>query len=369
MHPHEQNGSFPSQRNECDSRSEWRDDMDFYEEYKDPGKILDAVSRLKIVKDLRFLGGLSSGNAVKMEYRESHPSPHGVTLGIEVEIPEESIYQTEAKNWNEKEKKQYFYEMKEKYAVAEKLGVPSGKDQFWEFAHAPAHSPETLAREVQALIGMGLVNPDYEKFPLHVTIGGISFDPNKTDEGAHILARALDATGWATTGERLIAPYTDPDSNWTSHDLPTGIRERQMDKIAQPSEGEMKTAVEIRTPILRSLFGLDRYLAGAYYLGSALRAYQEQKKNDPIGKQLAKIWRAFAGKCETRFEEEGLTSPALLWTLDTENKAEHSPFKQLAKVLDKAREEPESKEAKFIHDIRLLVISARAEIKEIMDNE
>lgn len=369
MNPREQAGLFPAQRKESDPRSDWRDDMDFYEEYQDPGKILDAVARLKVVKDLRLLGGLSEGNTVKMEYREAHPSPHGVTLGIEIEIPKDSVLPEDAKNWSGGEKKKYLFDLKEKYKETEKIGVPSGKDQFWEFAHAPAHSPETLAREVQTLVGMGLINPDYEKFPLHVTIGGISFNSDKADEGAHVLARVLDATGWATTGERLLAPYTDPDSNWTSHNLPTGIRERQMDKIVQPESGEMKTAVELRTPIMKSLFGLDRYLHSAYYLGSALRADQEQKKDDPTGKQLAKIWRVFAGKCEARFEEEGLPSPSELWTLDTENKDEHSPFKQLAKVLERGEDDPESKEAKFIHDIRLLVISARTEIKEIMEKE
>jgi hypothetical protein len=106
-----------------------------------------------------------------------------------------------------------------------------------------------------------------------------------------------------------------------------------------------------------------------YYLGSALRAYQEQKKDDKIAKELAKVWRTFVGKCEARFEEEGLPSPEELWKLDKDNPDEHTPFKQLAKILEKAEQNPESEESKFVHDIRLIVISARAEAKEIMESE
>jgi len=370
MNPREQVGEVPTRRNESDPRSEHFDDAEFYSEYQDPGKILDAVSRLKIIKDLRLASGYveekDEHRFKTLEYREAHPSPYGVTLGIEVEIPKDSVLPKESKEWSGGQKKKYLFDLKEKYIETEKIGVPKGEDQFWEFAQLPAHRPETLAREVQALIGIGLIDPHYEKFPLHVTIGNISFS-QKNDEGAHVLARVLEATGWATTGDRLLAPYTDPDSNWTSHDLPSGIRGREMDKIAQPAEGEMKSAVELRTPILRSLFGLDRYLHSAYYLGSALRAYLEQKKNDPVSKQLAKAWRVFAGKCEMRFEEAGLPGLSELWTLDTQNPDEHSPFKQLAKILDKGQSDPESEESKFIHDIRLLVISARSEIKDIME--
>jgi len=363
MNPREQS---LTQRNEGEPWSEQFDDAEFYTDYQDPGKILDAISRLKIIKDLRLASNTfeeKDEHRFKiLEYREAHPSPYGITLGIEVEIPKESVLPKESKEWSGGQKKKYLFDLKEKYIETEKIGIPKGEDQFWEFAQLPAHHPETLAREVQALIGMGLINPDYEKFPLHVTIGGI-----KNDEEAHVLARVLEATGWATTGDRLLAPYTDPDSNWTSHDLSSGMRGREMSKIAQPIGGEIKSAVELRTPILRSLFGLDRYLHSAYYLGSALRAYQEQKKNDPVSKQLAKAWRVFAGKCETRFEEAGLPSLSELWTLDTQNPDEHSPFKQLAKILDKGQSDPESEESKFIHDIRLLVISARSEIKDIME--
>ncbi len=363
MNPREQ---FSPQRNESDPHQERYDDMEFYKEYQDPGKILDAVARLQIIKDLWMAG--NNGNPLRplLEYRESHPSPHGVTMGIEVELPEESVLGEETKEMNRGQKKKYLFELKEKYRETEKIGIPRGEDQFWEFAQIPAHNPETLAREAQALIGMGLINPEYQKFPLHVTIGGISFS-SKNDDGANVLARVLEATGWATTGERLMAPYTDPDSNWTSHDLPSGIRERGKNRLAQPMEGETTTAVEHRTLVLRSLFGLDRYLHSAYYLASALRAYQEQKKDDWIGKQLSKIWRVFAGKCEARFEEEELTSPSELWTLNTENPDENSSFKRLAKVLDKAESDPSGREAKFVHDIRQLIISTRAEIKEIIE--
>ena len=377
MNQHEQSSYLSEKEYASDESvvlSEKQDDSAFSEECQNPEKIPDALSRLKVIKNLRFISGNSMDNPerekermTKLEYHESHPNPHGVTMGIEIEIPEESVLPEEAKSWNKGEKKKYFYEMKEKYAETEKMGVPAGKDHFWEFANSPVQYPATLSREVQALIGLGLINPDYDKFPLHLTLGGISFSPDKNDISAHVLARVLDATGWVTTGDRLIAPYTDPDSNWTSHDSLSGIRERGTENII-PMEGRnSKTAVEYRTPLFSSLFGLDRYLHSMYYLGSALRAYQEQKKDDPVEKQLSKIWRVFSGKCESVFEDYGLKSPGELWTLDTENPDEHSPFKELSKVLEKAEKDPESKEAKFIHEVRELIISTRAEIKELFE--
>jgi len=359
-------------------------------EVKPPaGKLLDPTARLKIVKDLRAAaqefrhekidGEKEERWFMRLEYKEAQRSPHGVTLGIEIEIPEASVLPPEAKKWKDWEKENFLRGLKTEYKKTEEVGVPAGEDQVWEFAHQHAYSPETLAREVQALIHLELIKTDYKKFPLHVTIGGISFPVGKTyspyeDESVigstHLFARALDAAGWETSADRLIAPYIDDDSNWTLHDCPSGIRNRELKYIAQPEEGSpIKNAVELRTPEVKSLPGLDRYLESAYYLGCALRAFQENKKGDKIGKELAKVWRAFSGKCEDRFEEEGLMNPTKLWKLDKEKPNENSPFKGLSRILDKGLTDKRSDEAKFIHDIRMYIITARAEVKEILEKE
>ncbi len=248
--------------------------------------------------------------------------------------------------------------------------MPAGKDQFWEFASEPANSPTTLARETQALIGMNLIPKEYRKFPLHVTIGGITFlheNDFLNENNTHLLARVLDATGWETDAERLVAPYKDKNSDWTSHRAESGIRERNLDQIKQPENGKIEHAVEFRTTQMQSLFGLERYLRSIYYLGSALKAYQNPNKNDPTVKKLSKIWRQFAGKSDELFSKIDLPNPFTPWTLETGNPEEHSPFKALAKILEKSEKEPNGKEAEFVHEIRQLVIETRKEVKEIME--
>jgi len=90
---------------------------------------------------------------------------------------------------------------------------------------------------------------------------------------------------------------------------------------------------------------------------------------DPVSKQLVRIWKNFAGRCDSRFEEEGLLSPLEPWILDNEVPEERSWFKSLAEILKKGTEDPKSREAKFIHDMRALVIQARAEAKEVIETD
>jgi len=338
---------------------------------------LETSERLKIINDLcvaksgfRHEYPDESGKEHwyrRLELRESNPSRDAVTLGIEIEIPEESVLPPESKKWKQSKKEIYLMGLRNQYKETERIGVPKGDDQLWEFAHLPAHEPETLVREVQALIKLEMINRDYHKFPLHVTVGGISFLPGETDSSTHLLARVLDATGWETSGERLLAPYVDDYSNWTHHDSFSGIRNREAEKIIQPKETGMKHSVELRTPELRSLSGLARYLESVYYLGSALRAYQENKKDNPVNVELAQIWQDFTQECSKSFIRKGLSDPSELWFLYQKKPEEPSPFKELARVLNSSVSDKEGKDAAFVHEIRLLVIQTRNKIREILD--
>jgi hypothetical protein len=84
-------------------------------------------------------------------------------------------------------------------------------------------------------------------------------------------------------------------------------------------------------------------------------------------KSLTQVWKRFSGACEDLFEDAGLKDPHEAWKLDCENKKENSPFKKLAKVLNRAEEDDESAEAEFVHDMRELIIQTRAEVKEILE--
>jgi len=356
-------------------------DADLYDESQKAETMKSAVDRLQVVKNLRFTEEREKGIAERgdeflkkhfLEYRESNPSPYGVTLGIEIEIPKESVLPKNWMNLTDVEKKKFLTKLKEKYKQTKKLGMPAGTDQFWEFASEPANYPTTLARETQALIEMNLIPKEYRKFPLHVTIGGVTFlheNDFLKENNTHLLARVLDATAWETDAERLIAPYKDKNSDWTSHRAESGIRERNLDQIKQQEGIKIERAVEFRTMQMQSLFGLERYLGSIYYLGSALKAYQNPDKSDPTVKKLSKVWRQFAGRSDELFSKINLPNPFVPWTLETGNPDEHSPFKVLAKILEKSEKEPKGKESEFVHEIRQLVIETRKEVKDIIEED
>ncbi|MCI0679944.1 hypothetical protein L0Y41_01220 [bacterium] len=357
-------------------------------------RMLSGIERLAIVGRLRAAAKAEENpdrnsedpdnflERQSLAYEESNPSPHGVTLGIEIEVPRRAVFPSKKvrSNMTAKELAAYSAEKHRKYKRSEDLGVPHQYDAYWEFVHRPVHAPLTLSREVQALIGMKLFNTEYTRYPLHMTVGGImQFSPLHFTEDTNIFARALEATGWSTNGERLMRPYYAKKYGSWAQKGRGGIEARigkEAPKIeVPPGAKEKPSAVEFRTFQFQSLSGLDRHLRSAYYLGSALRAFQEDSvarltESDLIREGLANIWRNFAKNCSKLFTKAGMEDPGEnFWLLNAKEPDEESPFKDLARILDKGLQDPESTEAKFIHDIRLLIIKTRAEVKDILDKE
>lgn len=320
-----------------------------------------------------------------LEYREENPHPMAPTLGIEIEIRESTIDLPqkfrnlkypfdELSKTEELEYEQIIEEKKTKYRKTQGLGIPYGYDKFWEFSHKPVEYYFTLSREVQALIEMGLINKEDKKHPLHLTIGWISAKM-RGGEGTNVLFRALEASGWSTTGHRLLRPYKG-HNGWNIKGK-GGILERfrAYDDIAL----DVPYAVEGRTFQLQSLAGLDRMLRSAFFLGAALRAHLEQQNpgefyhkqgdRDQIEK-LAKIWRNFEARSAVIFEEFNLFTPREPWRApnsheEKEIRAENH-FVPFAELLNEAAENPESRGAQFVREIRKLIIEARNQVKNVM---
>ena len=338
-------------------------------------EMMPAVERLEIIKNLRARAGMETEQFLEhqsLEYKETNPSSYGVTLGIEIEIPQASVLPNEAMSWSQEKKAEFYKEQREKYKETKEMGVPNDPHgPLWEFAELPVQNPLTLAREVQALIHLGLIDVNFGKFPLHVNIGGITLKhcPSKKREDARVLIRALDASGWCTDSDRILMPYNRAKQSWYRKGE-SGILERESDDaFVHDKEDTIKTILEYRTPQVQTLSGLDRYLQSSYYLGSALRAYQNTDEKDPISKKLANVWKNFADTCTDTFKEYGIESPRKIWKMDPLNPNENSPFQDLAKLLDKAKNEPKSRKAQFVHDVRLLIIQARGEAKKIIEED
>ena len=367
------------------------------EEYYKQGKMLSAVERLEIVKNLRIAARKEKNHNIdpeepdnflckhSLEYNEKNPSKHGVTIGIEIEIPEKSVLSKEirkkAKTEDFREFRNEYLKYRNKFIESERLGVPEGEDgnTFWEFAHEPARNPLTISREVQALIGMGLINKEYYRYPLHVTVGGIS-SKGYTGGEAHLLSHAMEATGWSTNSYRLTRPFNTKNGSWSQKGKGS-LQERKEEFGDETNTEKMKSSpeqgiggkgVEFRSLQFQSLSGLDRHLHSIFYLGTALRAFQEkaEKKDkcDDIMNELSGIWKTFSTECSKLFKLNELDDPTDVWRVDYF--LEYlSPFKDLAKILDEGTTKPKSESAKFIHDIRLLIIQTRTKVKEILEKE
>lgn len=326
-------------------------------------------------------------NKESLVYHEAHPSPYAPTLGIEIEIFKEAILPEEKKEGDRKNLHEYFWRKKTEYEKTIPLGVPRDVKEndpaiLWEFSNKPVRYFLTLSREVQALIELGLIPKEYKKSPLHVTVGGVTPEESEQCDGkeVYVLARALEATGWSTTGERLLSPVWKAEHrSWNCKGV-AGVlgRKRSTDKLEFE---DVDCAAELRTQQLQSLAGLDRLLRSAYYLGACLRAHQEimrhENRNDldpnwqpdATQKRLAELWRSFSLDCRDVFQTYGLTDPSQYWY--KREKKLGWDFSLLAQMLgglsEKYRNPEKEKQGKELKkEIRKLVIHTRVQARQAM---
>lgn len=365
-----------SQEDERDSEIE-----DAYREHR----FTEATSRLEVIKRLRHEIKKEQEIQVDpeddegkflrrhwLEYREHNPSPYTPTLGIEIEIREHTVLPKEAKDWDLFQKSDFFKDKIVQYRETEKIGVGKGNDAFWEFAHNPVRNYTTLSREVQALMEMGLINKDYHKHSLHITVGGVSSE-GMGGEGSFVLARALEATGWGTTGGRIMRPYLLKRGAWT-YKGQAGVKERDIHEI----QLDVSCAIEIRTMQVQGLTGLDRLLRSCYLLGAALKAYQDRESrfgsisdgDSDIKEQLGSIWEVFAEETYNIFIQYGLTDPAKIWEVPDrfhkEGEEARGDFVPFAVLLDEARQHPKSRGAEFVAKMRGLIIKTRKQVADLV---
>lgn len=277
-----------------------------------------------------------------------------------------------------------------KYETAAALGVPKGHDIYplWEFSHEPSRHYFTLTREVQALIELELIKKTYRKHPLHLTIGrvfGVPSDfhgmpllssarPGATE--ALVLARALESTGWSTSSGRLLLPYLTKKDAWTIKGCAGTFDRGQGEQWDKKLRLDVKDAVEIRTFQLQSLTGLNRLLRSAYFLGAALRAYQERETYAPLAEgvdeatrfKLATLWKDFSTQLHEIFQTHGLPIPSSVWTQPNRtDKTMQGGFVGMAHLLDEARKDLSSQSAQFTREVKKLIIHTRGQIAKLIE--
>lgn len=312
----------------------------------------------------------------KLAYIEEQPSPYAVNLGIEVEVYLASVTPPEElrDQMSEEDYAELMLAWRHRAIQSEAAGVPYTHDALWEFGHKPAHHYLTLSREVQALMRLSLINPDYSRHGLHITIGGVS---TRYDNGPQVLARALEGAGWCSSSLRILSPGNEKDGvgattlRWACKGV-AGVKERNGYEI---EEGD-RVAVEIRTLQLKSMAGLDRTLRSAYALGAALKAHQTPGALSRPEGELAAVWSQFSSGLDAIYEQYGMDAPSKGWRANGHGDREiNEPthfaltdnFKRLGALLKQAERDPASEGAKFQNEVQRLVILSRGVAMAILN--
>lgn len=148
----------------------------------------------------------------------------------------------------------------ERYLKTIEIGIPRGKDPYWEFANAPAYAWSTLAKEVDLLMDAQLI-PLETQHPMHITLGGVSTKGG----GPQIILPGLELLGVAP--ERIEGATKCTSYSWAQRESSKGgVRERQTYNIGLGQ----KIATEFRTLTTAKHEDHQTMLRAAQMLGAVL---------------------------------------------------------------------------------------------------
>lgn len=140
------------------------------------------------------------------------------------------------------------------------LGVPKGKDRYWEFALQPAYHPNVIAEELELLRRANLI-PMNQHHSLHITLGGL---PKGKDAG--MLLMVMELLGCSS--HQRIMSGVDPDRavSWGRRGR-AGMRERSTDLAYGTT-----VAVEFRTLELQPTYQFTQFMLYViWYLAECIR--------------------------------------------------------------------------------------------------
>lgn len=350
---------------------------------------LDARVRTDRLADIRSMiqtaspeGDIKAHYLVQAEKFEHDPHPYAPTLGIEIEVYNPTLLTEQQKLLPQVEQKQILAEKFKLFEEVRELGIPrdDSDPDYWEVALRPAHNYRMLLREVQALKDLDLINLEDHYFPMHLNIGGIHQERSQAgQEGALVLARALESSGWATSSYRLDRPFAANKPIWTGPGVDAGVLNRSSDAVIGGGQ-----AIEIRTLQIQGMENLYRTLSASFYLGAALAAYQDQVRpikghqiplpregsNDTETDALSDVWFRFKLEIEDIFARHELRSPSEKWKSPKGRK--HLPstrgdFGVLADLLLSSEQDSEGPGRDFTDDIQGLIIAASTKIAAIIE--
>lgn len=250
----------------------------------------------------------------ELDVLEANTSPYMPTIGAEIEVTWTSVFPQSAarvfregttwKNMTDQELEAFNTlcsaldtEVLPLYESTQRAGIPKGKDAYWEFAHAPCKSYQTLADEIGLLMkpSVGLI-PTEQELSMHVTLGGIEV----VHGGPHMILTGLELAR-GTTGDRIrkaIVPRLDSlDRGW-ARKAAQGLYTRAPGELAGTNCGfEMRSLVANTSEQVRDTMRTAQML-GAALLGSrAVRSGDDGYKT----RHLRLNWRQFITSLKSAF--------------------------------------------------------------------
>ncbi len=278
----------------------------------------------------------------ELEKVENSPHPYAPTLGIEIEVYDSRLLTKRQRTAPEPEKAKAIEEIRILQEKTAYYGFPRDMSDpnYWEFALRPSSSPKVIVEEVSALDQIGLLKLESQFYPLHITIGGV--DPTEGHGGGEVLllARALDASGWACSSHRLRMPKESGTDSWGSDE--SGVYTRDPGEAEADPQGG---AVEVRTQAVKGIENLATVLEATYCMAACLSAYKDiyptpeaddladakpkpgtlsgplpdhvihirSGSSEQEAQQLADIWGGFSSRVSDIFQTYGLPLPASYW--------------------------------------------------------
>lgn len=340
-------------------------------------------SRLGPLKAVRSgQNALWATRTSELERLEDKPHPYSPTLGIEIEIPGHTLLHSEEKTLGKKVKRAII-ENREKtlQTLVEKGFKRDETDPWWEFAFHPSSSYLTQLAELEALEEAGAIDLEKNFYPIHINIAGITTSGFAGGE-AFIIARALEATTWASSSIRLMMPFDRRADSWRTEEGTGGIQERFPEDLMVE-----ETVLEIRTFMAHGKENIAKTLEACFYMAACLSAFQglnneeiNKTSRNPFSKKalevkapfiregatleeavkLAAIWAWFSKEVKVLFDKFELRNPGEAWK-EPQNrrfKKTKGDFEGLAQAIDSKIE--------FVSQVQKLVEILILKTKEII---
>ncbi len=269
----------------------------------------------------------------ELERLESDPHPYSPTIGIEIEIPGHTLLTRAEKVLSKRVKKAYIEHREKSLEGLVDAGFTRDEtDPWWEFALQPSNSYLTQIAELEALEEAGAIDLENNYYSIHVNLGGIT-TKGSTGGEAFVIARALEATTWASSGRRLLMPFERRADSWTCGT--GGVYERSSEELQVDGP-----VIEIRTFMAHGKNNMLKTLEASYYMAACLSAFQnlnneysQDASRNPLSRskvnvkdpfiregadlndsvKLSAIWSWFSEEINNLFRKYNISDPSKPW--------------------------------------------------------